>query len=262
MAGRDKPELFELEMLGGSVERRWRRLRPDVERMPWGTLAVERPTGRLLEAGRRFWTRAAHNEHRTAAASAVTLEALIAARAPLDLVAVASRFVSDELAHVELCARVTAELGEAAPVAYDGDHLYPAAEEGLPVLLRAADYVVRFYCVGESFSVAMAHAAAKAATHPLVAAVLGRISRDEAAHGSFGWTFFDWVGERLGDDERTYLRERAKLAIADLRRSWETLPEGDAGESLGWLGAGEYRRRGLEAVEEDVLAPLAARGLG
>ena len=34
-------ELFELELLGGNVERRYRKMRPEVEAMPWGT--IDRP---------------------------------------------------------------------------------------------------------------------------------------------------------------------------------------------------------------------------
>ncbi len=33
-------ELFELEMLGDVFERRYRKMRPDVEAMPWGTLEL------------------------------------------------------------------------------------------------------------------------------------------------------------------------------------------------------------------------------
>src|SRR5437868_3671969 len=99
-------ERFELMMLGGASERGYRRARPEVERLPWGTLDPSaHPTELVIEA-RRSWTQAAFQEHRTGAACAATLEALIAARAPLDLIATASRFVLDELVHVEMCARL------------------------------------------------------------------------------------------------------------------------------------------------------------
>ena len=78
-------ELFELAMLGGSVERRYRTMRPEVEAMPWGTLDPARYPTSLVEAARRSWTLAAYQEHRTGAACAATLEALIKARAPVDL---------------------------------------------------------------------------------------------------------------------------------------------------------------------------------
>src|SRR5262245_58679870 len=109
------PELFELSLLGGSVERRYRRLRPEV-RLPWGTLDTSSYDRATLETAQRTWTLAAFQEQHSAAACAETLRALIAARAPLDLVAMASSFVLDEVVHVELCARVAMELGGAAPL--------------------------------------------------------------------------------------------------------------------------------------------------
>ena len=33
-----EPTLFELELFGGGIERRYRKMRPEVEEMPWGTL--------------------------------------------------------------------------------------------------------------------------------------------------------------------------------------------------------------------------------
>ncbi len=31
-------ELFELELIGGAMERQYREMRPEVESMPWGTI--------------------------------------------------------------------------------------------------------------------------------------------------------------------------------------------------------------------------------
>ena len=44
-------ELFELELLGGAMERRYRKARPEVEAMPWGTLDLRGESeSTLLEA--------------------------------------------------------------------------------------------------------------------------------------------------------------------------------------------------------------------
>lgn len=106
-------ELFELELYGGGMERRYRRMRPEVEAMPWGTLDLSGISEEQLVSGRRAWTGAAFQEHRTAIACAATLRALIECRAPVDLIGVASRFPLDEMVHVELCARMAMELGVA-----------------------------------------------------------------------------------------------------------------------------------------------------
>jgi hypothetical protein len=85
---------------------------------------------------------------------------MVLVRAPLDLVATASRFVLDELAHVEICARLAMELGGAAPLWHDPRKVIHEGNARLSPLLEAADLVVRNYCVEES--IAASHAFARA----------------------------------------------------------------------------------------------------
>jgi hypothetical protein len=146
-------ELFELELLGGGIERRYRRMRPEVEAMPWGTLDTTPIPEVALVLARKQWTGAAFQEHRTAIACAATARVLLECRAPLDLIAMASRFVMDELVHVELCARMAMELGGGTEIRHDPNTLIVDAEPDLPPLLRAADLIVRSFCVGEALSI-------------------------------------------------------------------------------------------------------------
>ena len=88
---------FDASLLGGAVERRYRTARPEVEALPWGTLDVSLFHDETRRAGGRAWTISAFQEHRTAAACAETVSALVPARAPLDLVAMATRFPLDEI---------------------------------------------------------------------------------------------------------------------------------------------------------------------
>ncbi len=46
-------ELFELELLGGATERRYRKMRPEVEGMPWGTLDLSLSSPTELVHARR-----------------------------------------------------------------------------------------------------------------------------------------------------------------------------------------------------------------
>src|SRR5678816_2634572 len=96
----ESTRLFELELLGGPWERRYRSARPEVEAMPWETLDPSAYSDEVLAAARAAWTGAAFQEHRTAAACASTLRALVEACAPLDLLAAFSRFPLDEIVHV------------------------------------------------------------------------------------------------------------------------------------------------------------------
>jgi hypothetical protein len=254
-------ELFELSLLGGAVGRSWRRAWPDIERMPWKTLDSVRLSPTVLATAQRFWTSMAYQEHRTAAAVAATLQALVAARAPIDLVAHAARFVSDELAHVELCARVAAGLGGAAPLPYDGERLVPLSSPGLSTLGRAAELVVRVYCVGEALSLPMQRATARSQKHPLLTSVLHRLARDESAHAAFGWLFFDWADAFVDPLLRDHLRATAAAAIGQV----EALIVADDGDgdaaSFGWLRPARWRQVARRALDEDVRAPLRARGL-
>jgi hypothetical protein len=258
-------ELFELCMLGGAPERRYRRMRPEVERLPWGTLDPARFPSELVLAARRSWTLAAFQEHRTGAACAATLEALIAARAPVDLVAVATRFPLDELTHVEMCARVAAELGGGTALLHDAGNLVGRPDSSLSPMLRAAELVVRVFCVGETVSIPLLRGTARAATHPLVRGVLERIVKDEAAHGRFGWLFLDWIGDELDEDEKRFLAAAARDEMDKLERGWAAIqPRAEPVEqvhALGWMESQAYVDLARRSLEVEVRAPLVARGL-
>jgi hypothetical protein len=259
-------EPFELFMCGGATEKRYRKMRPDVEALPWGTLDPSRFPPDLALAARKSWTLAAYQEHRTGAACAETLQALIVARAPVDLIAVATRFPLDEMVHVEMCARLAEELGGGTHVEHDPTHLIPSPNIELPPLLRVSDCVVRYFCVGEALSIPLLHGTWQAARHPLVKGVLGRIVRDEAAHGSFGWTFLDWVEGELSKDDRQHLARVAGRTIDALTDSWKSIggrPEANVDDihALGWMETDAYLALARRSLQSRVLEPLRARGI-
>jgi hypothetical protein len=259
-------DLFELELLGGATERRYRKMRPEVEEMPWGTMDLSRSTPEDLIAARRAWTGAAYQEHRTAVACAATLRALLEARAPVDVVAVASRFPLDEMVHVELCARMAMECGGGTEIRYDPDAVILDATPGVRPLLRACELAVRFFCVGEAISIPLLRATWHNARHPLPRAVLGRIVKDEAAHGVFGFTVLDWAADELTAEDRAHLGAMADLGVDFLYRQWEDLAkrprsEPHDGDVLQWMQTEQYLDLAFRSLERDVLAPLRARDI-
>ncbi|MDB4932877.1 MAG: hypothetical protein JWM10_5361 [Myxococcaceae bacterium] len=259
-------EYFELEMLGGRVEGRYRASRPDVERLPWGTLRPESYAPEVVAAGRRMWSQSAFQEYRTAVACSVTLKALLEARAPLDLVAMATRFPLDEVVHVELCARMAMELGGGVPIVHDPDALVAEARADYEPVLRCADLVVRFFCVGEALSIPMLRGTWHAATHPLPRGVLGLIVKDEAAHGSFGFTFLDWAMPLLAPGDELILAAAADATVRSVKRNWDDLrrrPKAHHSEAnpLGWMQTDDYLKLAARSLERRVLAPLRARGI-
>ena len=259
-------ELFELELLGGATEQRFRRMRPEVEAMPWGTLDLAQVTAEQRLTARKAWTGSAYQEHRTGAACALTLQALIEARAPLDLIAVASRFPLDEMVHVELCARMAMEFGGGTEIIHDPKAMVVGCDASLSPLLQAADLVVRFFCVGEAISIPLLRATWHVAKHPLPKAVLGRIVKDEAAHGVFGFTFLDWACPRFSEAEKARLGASADLAIRFLYDQWVDLYahrndprlEDDV---LGWMQTGAYLKLACRSMQTLVIDPLEARGI-
>ena len=193
---RELGELFELELFGEGIERRYRKLRPEVEQMPWGTLDPSAYPAHLVVAARRSWTGAAFQEHRTGVACAATLRALFEARAPIDLIALATRFPLDEIVHVELCARLAMELGGGTEVRYDPESVIADPPEDMSPLMRASTLVVQNFCVGEALSIPMLRGTWKAASHPLTRAVLGRIVQIQQELQMLPWTFITMPFER------------------------------------------------------------------
>lgn len=266
-------EPFDLEWLGGVTERHFRKVRPGIDEMPWGTLDPRRYPAALVDRARISWTEAAYNEYCTAAAFAALLEALLQAKAPIDLVGMASDFVADEVLHVELTSRIAMELGGGAPYAIDFERLRRVPPEGLSAFQRASELVVHVCCVGEAFSLPMLASAYASATHPLTRAVLQRIVADEAPHGRLGWAYLEWAADRLDAVERARLAEVALETIAELAPLWQRLQsrvvdgvttEGYLVEhvrELGWTESSAYGARARKAIQEEVAVPLARFGI-
>lgn len=266
-------EPFDLEWFGGVAEHHFRKVRPGVDEMPWGTLDPSRYPAALVDRARISWTEAAFNEYCTAAAFAELLGALLAAKAPIDLIGMASDFVADEILHVELTSRIAMELGGGAPYVIDFEDLHRRPDPKLSPLQRANELIVHLCCVAEAFSLPMLASAFGSATHPLTRAVLERIVKDEAPHGRLGWLYLEWAEDRLDDAERTRLAEVTLDTIALLAPLWQRLQsrvvDGVTTEGyriehvreLGWTESSQYKARARRAVEEDVVAPLARFGI-
>ncbi len=268
MAEASKGELFELEMLGEGIERRYRKMRPEVEAMPWGTLDTTGIPAKAVLLARKQWTGAAFQEHRTGIACAATLRALFECRAPLDLIAMAARFPMDELVHVELCARMAMELGGGTEIIHDPDEMIVEADPALRPLLRCAELVVRFFCVGEALSIPLLRGTWHAARHPLPRAVLARIVKDEAAHGTFGFTFLDWALGSLDESDRRHLGAQADRSIRAVHRQWDNIKKTRlglydevAGDALAWMQSDAYLALAARSLEDKVRKPLLARGI-
>lgn len=254
---------FELAWLGGAAESHFRRKRPEGLDMPWGTLEPRDYPEPLVVAARHAWTQGAFSEYATGAALASLMAALLRARAPVDLVGMAGDFVSDEMLHAELNARMAMELGGGVPCLADFDAMVPAVHPTDP-LLAATELAVRVCCVSEAVSSPMLAATASAASHPLTRAVLMQIAKDEPAHALLGWLVLEWADPVLNDAARRQLAAAATDQLASVRRALPSPAERASPTEvtdLGWLPTERYLPLAGDVIARDVVARLAVYGI-
>lgn len=249
--------IFELESIGGPFGKRLGKRRAPFDALDWSE-AVDAPPD-ALAAARVVWTQTAFSEYASAAAFAEIAGALLAAAAPLDLVAAAGDFVMEETLHCEISARLAMRCGGAVPLEVDLAKLVRPPSSTKP-LVRAAELLVRTSCVGEALTLPLLKASQRACESPLVSSVLGLIAADESAHAELGPWFLDWAGERLTDADRAHLGALAGDAIRAFCPLFGQACSKDAAR-LGVPTCAEYDAAFLSALERRVVAPLAARDI-
>jgi hypothetical protein len=248
---------FALSCLGGPWGRRLARRRRWLDELPVADTRSITADDRV--ALRALWTRTAFSEYASAAAFAEIAAHMLAANAPIDLVAAAGEFVVDEIVHCEAAARVAAWLGGSVALEVDLGRLVRPAS-GDEALDRAASLVVRTSCVGEALTVPILKLARRVAGDDVIAEVLHRIVSDEASHAQLGWWFLDWAASQLDDDARARLggeAGRAVRAFAPALGCDSLRPL----EGFGAIACADYDPAFVRAVRERVVAPLAVRGI-
>lgn len=246
---------FELAAIGGPWGRRLAPRRAWIDELPWSE-----PLPQDAAGARLVWTRTAFSEYASAAAFAEIAAALLAAGAPIDLVAAAGDFIVDEIVHTEVAARIAAALGGAVALEVDLTRLVrpPTPEAARDPLLAAAELVVRTSCVGEALTVPILKLSRGLARSALIEAALTAVVADESSHAQLGWWFLDWAEPRLDDAARAQLGDVASAAI----RSFAPLLSGDCRHSgLGAVACDRYDGAFTAALSRAVVRPLAARGI-
>lgn len=240
--------LFETEWLGGTAERLFAQHRGDrLDEIRWADLDTKHLADDELDRLRTVWTQSAHQEWCAAGAFTALLQHLLLARAPVDLIGMAGRFVADEMVHVELASRMAMAYGGGVALEVDTAAICPPVDEVSP-LLQACALAVRVSCVGESFSLPVIAREFSCATDPVARAVLGRIAHDEAPHAKVGWLVLDWALPRLDEAALAYLSTVAEDAVDALS------------PALAAAGA-DLQPFYSEILERRIAGPLGARGV-
>ena len=259
---------FEIEWMGGAAEHHFRKAKPGVEDLPWGTLDPSRYAPDAVEFARGAWTEVAINEYRAVASFSEVLRALVDVRAPLDLIGMTSDFLADEVSHVEIASRLAMELGGAAPRAVDLDTFAP--RPGGTAWQRANELILRVACVAEAFSGGTATVSCASTTHELPRAAYETILRDEARHRRLGGLYFEWAYAKLDEPEVHRLGRVLAGSLRALAPFWlpprRPAAAGAASTSddlraLGWLGRDAFAPVAREVVVRDIVEPLATLGI-
>jgi hypothetical protein len=259
--------LFELSLHGGTPERVYRRLRPDVDALPWSKLQVPSVTPDESRAMRRGFTEAALEEYASVAQHSMLVHELVRAQVPLDLAAMASTLPVDELAHAEIFARVAAALGGAASLSYDPQKLFPRSpgNDG-DALLAACSLALGSCCVFETFSHAQARELIARAPDPFLRALWARVAKDEAKHARFGWLLIDWALPELDEPSSAQLGRVAVHAVASLRARIAALHDVPElafarGAPLAPFDQKTHAAFAERAIQRRIEAPLRRRSL-
>jgi hypothetical protein len=255
--------------MGGSAEHHFRRARPAVEQLPWGTLVAADYSPSAIEYARGAWTEVAINEYRALASFCEVLRALVDVKAPLDLLGMTSDFLADECSHVELASRMAMELGGAAQRMVDLQH-FAVRPSGLTPFQRANELVLQVSCVAEAFSGGTAIVSLENTSHPLPRAVYETILRDEAHHSRLGGLYFEWALPRIDEAELRRLGQAMLASLKVVAPFWKSrralgedrpeLPEDDL-RALGWLTPARFAPVAREVAVRDILDPLATIGI-
>jgi len=193
------------------------------------------------------------------------LAALVAARVPIDLSAMTTRFPADELVHAEICARTANALGGGAPVLFDPAQVFARATTSTE-LVDAVVLVARLYGVGEGWSLGFLETLRRETRVPLLEAVWRVLVRDEAVHARFAWTFLEWAREEVSAAEWRRVADEAQSAVDAMVAGWKTLERlpAEAFNPISPLGDGDhtaYLVRASHALQKRVVAPFARLGI-
>ena len=105
--------------------------------------------------------------------------------APLDVVALASRLVRDEVRHVELCSQMTTLLGGRPGEGARTD--YVKTNENASFRRRGLSNVIGSCAIGETISVTMLAGIRARCSDGVAQATLTQMLKDESFHARFGW---------------------------------------------------------------------------
>jgi hypothetical protein len=240
------------------------------EAPPWDRLDPAVLPADGVERARKAWAARAVAEYRSMIVFGEMIARFAEVGLPLEVTTAASRLLSDEARHTELCARAADALGGHAGVTLNPSDLRLVRED-LPAHLFVARWTASMFCVGEAASVGILRTLEQHTTDPCLRVVVDTLLRDEILHDRFGWALARLVFPRLTDDEREWLAADLAFSLAHYdrlhagasRKDGDPLPEAvaPAGPNLGIPPRASAARAFYERIDTVILPELAALGV-
>lgn len=266
--------VIELEQTTPLLTRFHRTLMDRRQELPFDQFEVGAYDAEIVEHARHQWAGRAVAEYMSTAQFAQLIHRLTLVGAPLELIGAASRLVTDECRHAELCAQMADVLGgrQGHEVTRRGLSLFE--EEDDPWLTIALT-VLEVCCFGESLSIPMLESISLASSDPLPQAIAKIISTDEEYHARYGWEVLSWLCPKLNDTQRLQIQTRLPSIMAHfehiLGASREVLdqlagqdvdiePGDDDLPNLGTLSLLQYAAIFYHTMQERILPSLEELG--
>lgn len=205
--------------------------------LPASDASIEALSPTSREEVARHWLARSASERRVGEAFAVVRDALIAAGADDELVALAERAIDDEHRHTELARLVASrfagrELPEPEPLALVVP-AHPSAGEALRHVL----HVVGQCALNETFATAVLEAALRETTGPVAHAALRELLSDEVDHARLGWGYLASVHPDVRAAVVPHLVEMVRANLHAWRTTDRELPSDPALVAQGALSA-------------------------
>ena len=204
----------------------------------------------MIKRGRRAWTLRTNDEYRSMLAFSELTHLCAEMHAPLDVVALASRIIRDEVRHVTICAQMTDLLGGRPKRAPEPQYIKTNAKA--PVRRRALHHAIGSCAIGETISMTMLAGTRAHCTDPVARATLTQILRDESFHSRFGWLWMPKM--ELNDKDHAWLERFIPRVFGQLPALAPKTDRAYTPSPFGAMPSSERRDRLYEAIDEIVEA--------
>jgi hypothetical protein len=212
------------------------------ETPPWEQLRPDDLPPELIEEARKAWASRTLAEYRSMIVFGEIIARFPEIGLPLEITSAASRLLSDEARHTELCARLTDKLG-----GHQGFQLDPKDlslnTKNLPAHLFVARWTASMFCVGETASVGALQVFLENTKNPCVATILKILLRDEILHDQFGWALARTILPHLTTDEQDWLAADLAFVFAHYDRAHGAQEKTTPNTRLNDLGLGSPQKR-------------------